>query len=271
MVEWSDVLTIGLLVLLEGLLSADNALVLAVLVLGLPQGSTEESASLRYPRGVLFPRGRDAARRLPDRAQLGEAARRGVPAVSAVLRTFSAAKKATIAAPPKAAKPMFGLTAFWATVVKVELTDIVFAIDSILVAVAMSNKTWVILTGGILGIIAMRLVIGKLLTLVQKYPGARRRRVHHHRVGRHQAAARVRAPEGQVHFEIPKWLALGLIVVIFGHRLLYARQTSARRRRRRSRGARLAGALTALQLPVRAPLALVGRVRTLQARAIHPL
>ena len=53
---------------------------------------------------------------------------------------------------------------------KVELTDIVFAIDSILVAVAMSNKTWVILTGGVLGIIAMRLVIGKLLALIQKYP-----------------------------------------------------------------------------------------------------
>jgi len=52
----------------------------------------------------------------------------------------------------------------------VELTDIVFAIDSILVAVAMSSKTWVILSGGILGIIAMRLVIGKLLSLVQRYP-----------------------------------------------------------------------------------------------------
>ena len=37
MLEWSDVLTIGLLVLLEGLLSADNALVLAILVLGLPK------------------------------------------------------------------------------------------------------------------------------------------------------------------------------------------------------------------------------------------
>jgi predicted tellurium resistance membrane protein TerC len=61
------------------------------------------------------------------------------------------------------ALPGFGLSAFWATVVKVELTDIVFAIDSILVAVAMSSKIWVILTGGILGIIMMRLVIGKLL------------------------------------------------------------------------------------------------------------
>ncbi len=98
---------------------------------------------------------------------------------------------------PKQAKPMFGLTAFWATVVKVELTDIVFAIDSILVAVAMSNKTWVILTGGVLGIIAMRLVIGKLLALIQTVSGARGRGVHHHCLGGHQAAAGIR-PSGRV-------------------------------------------------------------------------
>jgi YkoY family integral membrane protein len=68
------------------------------------------------------------------------------------------------------ARPWLGLSAFWATVVKVELTDIIFAVDSILVAVAMSNKTWVIITGGILGIITMSMVIGKLLSLVLSYP-----------------------------------------------------------------------------------------------------
>ena len=59
---------------------------------------------------------------------------------------------------------------------KVELTDIVFAVDSIVVAVAMSQKTWVVLTGGILGIIAMRLVIGQLLSVVERYPDPRGRR-----------------------------------------------------------------------------------------------
>ena len=34
----------------------------------------------------------------------------------------------------------------------------------------MSPKTWVILTGGILGIITMRLVIGQLLAIVERYP-----------------------------------------------------------------------------------------------------
>jgi len=42
----SDFATIGLLVLLEALLSADNAMVLAILVLGLPR--TEQRKALRY-------------------------------------------------------------------------------------------------------------------------------------------------------------------------------------------------------------------------------
>ena len=42
----SDFVTIGVLVALEGLLSADNALVMAVLVLGLPP--PQHSKALRY-------------------------------------------------------------------------------------------------------------------------------------------------------------------------------------------------------------------------------
>ena len=34
----------------------------------------------------------------------------------------------------------------------------------------MSPKTWVVITGGILGIVAMRLVVGQLLALVERYP-----------------------------------------------------------------------------------------------------
>src|SRR2546425_9010142 len=46
MFQASDLLTIALLVALEGLLSADNAMVLAVLVLGLPK--QEQRPALRY-------------------------------------------------------------------------------------------------------------------------------------------------------------------------------------------------------------------------------
>jgi len=117
-----------------------------------------------------------------------------------------------------------GLTAFWATVVKVELTDIVFAIDSILVAVAMSNKTWVIVTGGILGIVTMRMVIGQLLAIVRRYPALVD--------GAFIIIAWVGVKllveflhtEGYIHFAINKWLSFGLIVVIFVLSYLYARK-----------------------------------------------
>src|SRR5215208_2051237 len=45
-VQLSDFVTIGVLVVLEGLLSADNALVLAVMILGLPR--REQKKALRY-------------------------------------------------------------------------------------------------------------------------------------------------------------------------------------------------------------------------------
>src|SRR5688500_9692740 len=116
---------------------------------------------------------------------------------------------------PRAAQSWLGMSPFWSTVVKVELTDIVFAIDSILVAVALSDKTWVIITGGILGVVAMRLVIGQLLTLVNRYPtlvdGAF---VIIAWVGIKLVLEYLHAA-GYVHFEVPVWLSLGLILVIF--------------------------------------------------------
>ena len=120
-----------------------------------------------------------------------------------------------------------GLSAFWATVVKVELTDIVFAIDSILVAVAMSPKLWVVLTGGILGIVAMRLVIGQLLSVVRRYPaivdGAF---VIILWVGIKLLIEWAHG-YGWIHFEIPRWLSLSLIVVIFAVAYFYARSQGA--------------------------------------------
>src|SRR4029078_12117053 len=62
--------------------------------------------------------------------------------------------------PPKA-KPWLGLSAFWGTVVRVELVNLAFSVDSILVAVAVSPKLWVVLTGRVLGILAMPLVLGQ--------------------------------------------------------------------------------------------------------------
>ncbi len=220
----SDLLTVALLVLLEGLLSADNAMVLAVLVLGLPK--PEQRKALRY--GIV---GAFAFRVLAILAAAYLIQIRAVMLIGAAYLLwlpYSHFTRHADAAGRRAqnkAESWLGMSPFWSTVVKVELTDIVFAIDSILVAVAMSNKLWVIITGGILGVIAMRLVIGQLLVLVTRYPalvdGAF---VIIAWVGIKLLLEYLHGAE-YIHFELPKWLSLGLIVVIFAVAFVYARIT----------------------------------------------
>jgi YkoY family integral membrane protein len=219
----SDLVTVALLVALEGLLSADNAMVLAVLVLGLPKA--QQQKALRY--GII---GAFAFRALATLLAVYLIALAWVKLAGAAyllylaVHHFSQHGGSDARRTPPKATAMFGLTAFWTTVVKVELTDIVFAIDSILVAVAMSSKVWVVLTGGILGIIMMRLVIGQLLAIVERYPplvdGAF---IIIAWVGIKLILEYLHA-EGYVHFEVPKWISLGVIVAIFAASFWYARR-----------------------------------------------
>ena len=221
-IQAPDLLTVALLVGLEGLLSADNAMVLAVLVLALPRN--QQRKALQY--GIV---GAFAFRilaillavyliRLQFVMLIGAAYLLWLPFSHFTGHQDTASRRA-----PKPATSWLGLSPFWSTVMKVELTDIVFAIDSILVAVAMSNKLWVIITGGILGVIAMRLVIGQLLVLVSRYPalvdGAF---VIIAWVGIKLILEYLHAA-GFTDFEVPRWLSLGLIVVIFAVALIWAR------------------------------------------------
>lgn len=220
--QLADFLTIALLVALEGLLSADNAMVLAVLVLGLPKH--EQRKALRY--GII---GAFAFRILAILLAAYLIQIRVVMLAGAAYLLWLAINHFRPHADgedrrrARPAQPWLGLSAFWATVLKVELTDIVFAIDSILVAVAMSNKMWVIITGGILGVIAMRLVIGQLLVLVNRYPalvdGAF---IIIGWVGIKLLMEYLHVSE-YVHFAIPKWFSLGLVAVIFAIAFIYAR------------------------------------------------
>jgi YkoY family integral membrane protein len=222
-VEAADFITIALLVVLEGLLSADNALVLAILVLGLPKH--QQRKALRY--GIL---GAFFFRILAILAAVHLIQVGFVKLIGAgyllwlTYNHFFGRRQGEDRRAIKPATGFMGLSAFWATVVKVELTDIVFAVDSILVAVAMSPKTWVIITGGILGIIAMRLVIGQLLRIVRRYPAL----VDGAFVIIGWVAIKLLVEylngAGYIQFHISKWLSFGLIVVIFAIAYLYARR-----------------------------------------------
>jgi YkoY family integral membrane protein len=225
-VQAADLLTIALLVVLEGLLSADNALVMAVMVLGLPKDAHKKVLSYGLVGAFAF---RILATllaiyliRLVLAKLLG-----GLYLLYLTYAHFSQSGDAETRRKPPQAKPAFGLSAFWATVVRIELVNLAFSIDSILVAVAMSPKKWVVITGGILGIVAMRAVVGQLLRLIQRYPAL----VDGAFVIIGWVALKLILDYLHamhwIGFELPQWAELGVVVVIFVASYLYARSKGA--------------------------------------------
>jgi YkoY family integral membrane protein len=222
LVAWSDGFTILVLVVLEGLLSADNAIVLAMMVLGVPKA--DQKKALKY--GLV---GAFAFRIITTLAAVYLIQLDIVKLIGAGYLLYLPYKHFSTPATghrrePPPAQPWLGLSAFWGTAVKVELTNLVFSIDSILAAVAMSPKKWVVLTGGILGIVAMRMVVGQVLALVERYPaivdGAF---IIIAWVGVKLLIEYLHA-EGYLWFGIPQWLSLSIIVGIFLLAFLYARR-----------------------------------------------
>jgi YkoY family integral membrane protein len=218
----SAFLTVCLLVALEAMLSADNALVMAVIVLGLPR--SQQKKALRQGLAGAFT-SRIAATVLAVNLirVLWVKLAGGVYLLYLAYSHFWGHSGPGERHSARKAKPMFGLSAYWATVVRVEAVNLMFSIDSILVAVAMSRNIWVVMTGGLLGIVAMRLIAAQLLRLVERYPplvdgafiiiawiGIALSLEYFYAVG-------------YVHFEVPKMASLGLVVGIFVVAYLYAR------------------------------------------------
>jgi tellurite resistance protein TerC len=59
---------------------------------------------------------------------------------------------------------------FWSVVVSVELADLAFSLDNVVAAVGLSDKLWVVLVGVFIGILAMRFAAGWFSILVEKEP-----------------------------------------------------------------------------------------------------
>jgi YkoY family integral membrane protein len=222
-IQLSDLLTVGLLVVLEGLLSADNALVVAVMILGLPR--RQQKSALRYGLVGAFAF-RIAATllavyliRLAFVKLLG-----GLYLVYLTYQHFFRSGDAEQRSRPRPARPWLGLSALWGTVVKVELVNIAFSVDSILVAVAMSSKTWVVLAGGLIGIVAMRVVISQLLAIVRRYPTLVDGAFIIIAIVGLKLLIEYAAAMNWIHFEMPKWVSLGVIGVVFLVAYLIARR-----------------------------------------------
>lgn len=59
---------------------------------------------------------------------------------------------------------------FWHTIISIELMDVVFSVDSVLASLAMSNNPVIILIGGMIGILAMRGIAELIVDLMKKIP-----------------------------------------------------------------------------------------------------
>ena len=178
---------VAVLVLLEGLLSADNALVLAVMVRHLPK--EQQKRALRY--GVIGAFGFRLIAVLFASILLRYWV---VKAAGGVYLLWIASSHLLFGDDDESErKGRFG-SSFWGTVIGVELTDIIFSVDSILAAIASAEgledqlgaivlftvpafgvvvdiKLLVIYIGGVLGIIAMRFIAGYFLILLDKFHG----------------------------------------------------------------------------------------------------
>lgn len=162
-----------MLALLEGLLSADNALVLALLVRHLPHKQQQSALSI----GLMMAFGLRAVGILLAAILIKLW---WLCAIGAAYLVFLALKhflsrrhdeddEEGIASGKKN-------LSYGRTILLVGLTDVVFAVDSILVAVALvdtahhPDKLWVVYVGGLIGVIALRLTAAAFIRLLRRYP-----------------------------------------------------------------------------------------------------
>ena len=160
----ADGLAVLTLAILEGILSVDNSLVLAILVRTLPK--EQQKKALMYGivgafffRGVALVFAAHLMRFIAFKLVGG-----GYLVYLAMKHMFFFYKEDAHQSRPKVA------ASFWKTVLIVEFTDIAFSIDSITTAVAMSNKLLIIWLAGIMGIIFLRFAAGLFIRMLEKLP-----------------------------------------------------------------------------------------------------
>lgn len=158
-----DLFLILLLIFLEGILSVDNALVLAILAKHLPKEQQKKALTYGLVGAFVF---RFIALLLVTYLVQW----RWVKFVGGGYLLFISIQNLFFSKKDDDGNAKPSTMSFWKTVVVIELTDIAFAVDSILAAVALTPKLWIIFTGGILGIVLMRFAASAFIKMIEKFP-----------------------------------------------------------------------------------------------------
>jgi len=154
------------LVIIEGLLSVDNALAIAAMARHLPEA--QRIRALRFGIiGAYFFRGVSMALAAwiieNPWVKIGGAAY----LICLMSKHFTDSQKSETEAANSSSRRVGG---FISTVVSIEIMDLSLSVDNVVAAVAMSPRLWVVCTGVFIGILALRFVAGACLKLMEKHP-----------------------------------------------------------------------------------------------------
>ena len=163
------------LILIEGLLSIDNAAVLATMVVDLPLKDRKRALRIGIIFAYIF-RGISLlfASWLIKVTWLKLAGGAYLLYLFAhffyekIFNTSNSSAPKTVDGNTPSRIP--GLNHFWSTVLMVELMDMTFSIDNVFAAVAYTKNMYLIYLGVFIGIITMRIVAGYFVKLMQRFP-----------------------------------------------------------------------------------------------------
>lgn len=157
------VFTILFLIFMEGLLSFDNAIVLAMIARKLPE--KDRKKALTY--GII---GAFSFRFVSLFFLTTLIESEWVKIVGGLYLLYLVGKHFFTKTNSNPESTIFTYS-FIKAIVTIELMDIVFSIDSILASVAVSSSFFVVLIGGLLGIVMMRFASTIFIKLIDKNPG----------------------------------------------------------------------------------------------------
>lgn len=110
----------------------------------------------------------------------------------------------------------FRFQTLWQAVPTIALTDLAFSLDSVTTAIAISDRTWLVLTGGTLGIITLRFMAGLFIRWLEEYENLAA--AGYLTVGFVGVRLLLKAIEGAIGIDLwvpPDWLTIAIIAVSF--------------------------------------------------------
>ena len=66
-------------------------------------------------------------------------------------------------------KHSLGVSSLWQIVPTIAMTDLAFSLDSVTTAIAIAEDTWLIITGGTIGVITLRFLAGLFIRWLEEY------------------------------------------------------------------------------------------------------